>query len=75
MRWLLTVGKEVDLEELRDELADLGLTVDPGSSVPLGDSWVVQAEGPEDVPARLAQAGMRKVLAYPDSELELYDEG
>jgi hypothetical protein len=74
MRWLLTVGKDVDLDELRSALAQLGSTVDPASGVPLDDDeQVVGAEGPNDLPSRLAQAGLSRVKAYPDSDLELYE--
>jgi hypothetical protein len=74
MRWLLTVGKEVDLEELRARLARLGSTIETESVVPLDDeAQTVRAEGPEDLPSRLADAGLDEVKAYPDSELELYD--
>lgn len=74
MRWLLTVGKDVDLDELRGQLAGLGSTVDTESLVPLDEGeQAVPAEGPADLPARLALAGIHEVKAYPDSELELHD--
>jgi hypothetical protein len=74
MRWLLTIGKDVDLDELTSELARLGSTVDPASSVPLDDEdVVVRAEGPDDLPKMLTQAGLGTVRAYPDSDLELYE--
>jgi hypothetical protein len=74
MRWLLTIGIDVDLEELTAELARLGSTVDPASPVPLDDEdVVVRAEGPEDLPKMLTQAGLGTVRAYPDSDLELYE--
>jgi hypothetical protein len=76
MRWLLTIGKDVDVQELRTELERLGSTVDPAPSVPLdADEQVVRAEGPDDLPARLTRAGLGAVKAYPDSELELYGTG
>jgi hypothetical protein len=74
MRWLLTVGNDVDLEELRAALERLGSTIDAEPLAPLDkNEQVLRAEGPEDLPSRLAQAGMKDVKAYPDSELELYE--
>jgi hypothetical protein len=74
VRWLLTVGGDVDLEELRVRLEQLDSTVDTAAVVPLGGGGrVVPAEGPTDLPARLERAGIADVSAYPDSELELYD--
>lgn len=74
MKWLLTVGKGVDLDVLRAELAQLDSTLGTESPVPLADEEkVVPAEGPTDLPARLAAARIYHVKAYPDSELELYE--
>lgn len=74
MKWLLTVGNDVDLEELRAALERLGSTVDVEPLAPLDDDdQVLRAEGPEDLPSRLVRAGMKEVKAYPDSELELYE--
>ena len=74
MKWLLTVGKEVGLEELRARLEPLDSTIDTSAAVPLDDEdCLVPAEGPPDLPARLADAGLNAVKAYPNSELELFD--
>jgi hypothetical protein len=74
VRWLLTVGAEVDLHELCVRLAPLETTVDTGSALPLDDGGrVVAAEGPDDLPARLERSGVGGVTAYPDSDLELYE--
>lgn len=74
MRWLLTVGNDVDLEELRAALERLGSTVDAEPLAPLDNAeQVLRAEGPEDLPSRLLRAGLKEVKAYPDSELELYE--
>ncbi len=73
MKWLLTVRADVDLEEVRRELAAEGVTVDVGSLVPLGDDeQVVEAEGPAEIGEALERAGVEVVKASPSSDLELF---
>ena len=74
MKWLLTVPAGIDLGDVVRALAEHGVTVDSGSKIPLdaGDH-VVEAEGPPELQAMLARAGLDQVKASPSSDLELYD--
>lgn len=74
MKWLLTVRGDVDLEELRRELARDGIVVDVDSCIPLdAGEQVVEAEGPDELPATLERANVGVLKVSPSSDLELYD--
>jgi hypothetical protein len=73
VRWLITLPKNANLEEITQRLASLGTRlVEEESPIPLGeDEQVVSVVGPADLGERLADD--EAVLAiYPDSEYELY---
>ena len=72
MRWLLTTGADSDLDDLAARLAPLGVSLDDEPPVPLdGGEQVVFANGPRDLPQRLAQADLG-VRANRNSDVELY---
>lgn len=71
-RWLITTANDSDLQELRRTIAAQGGTVDDGAPVPLGSGeQVVEADGPDDLPARLREhPGVLGV--HPDSPKHPY---
>lgn len=72
MDWLVTFRSSVAPEEMRRVLEQSGCAADEVPPVPLdGGEHVVSAQGPPDLPQRLAlQEGVVKVS--PNSSLTLY---
>jgi hypothetical protein len=72
-RWLITTSSESDLEELRRAITAHGGTVADDAPIPLEPGeQVVEADGPDDLPARLREhPAVLKVS--PDSPKHLYD--
>jgi hypothetical protein len=55
-RWLITISRRADLAELRREIAASGGVADSAPPTPLGDDeQVLEADGPDDLPARLGE--------------------
>ena len=73
MRWLLTTHHGVEPAELQRELAPLEVQVDQTGPIPLGDEQVIEAEGPDDLPARLEGRTSLVLHVHPDSAVEPYD--
>ena len=76
IRWLVTVDASTDEAELRVELsavqADLQSDLEP---VPLEpDEMMVFVNGPSDLASRLGPATPHLRAAYPDSEVDLYED-
>ena len=71
-RWLITTSSKGDLAELRRAIAAQGGTADSGPPTPLGDDeQVIEADGPDDLPARLGDhPAVRKVS--PDTPKHPY---
>jgi hypothetical protein len=72
MRWLLTVVPGVDRFSLQGELAPLDVVVADLAPTALGDEQVFQADGPGDLPARLADYDCSVIAVHPDSDVEPY---
>jgi hypothetical protein len=71
-RWLITTPKETDLRELRGAITAQGGIVGDESPIPLGPvEQVVEAEGPDDLPARL-QEHPAVLKVSPDSPKHPY---
>jgi hypothetical protein len=75
MKWLLTVPAGTDLGHLAARLSTVGATLLDADPVPQGDDeLVVQAEGPHDLPTRVAGLGL-PIEAYPSSEFDDFGPG
>lgn len=72
MRWLLTTRHGIEPAELQRELEPLGVRVELTAPIPLGDEQVVEAEGPDDLPARLEGRTSLVRHVHPDSGIEPY---
>ncbi|MFD9030908.1 hypothetical protein ACFVZW_07105 [Streptomyces sp. NPDC059567] len=71
MKWLLTVPIGTDLGDLATWLSTAGGTLLDVEPVPIGDDeMVVQAEGPHDLPTRVAGLGL-PIKVNPSSEFDL----
>ncbi|MGW6916861.1 hypothetical protein ACWGB8_23995 [Kitasatospora sp. NPDC054939] len=71
MKWLLTVPAGTDPGDLATRLAAVGATLLDADPVPLGDDeLVLQAEGPDDLPARIARLGL-PIKVNPSSGFDL----
>ncbi|MEU9862532.1 hypothetical protein AB0D99_16835 [Streptomyces sp. NPDC047971] len=71
MKWLLTVPAGTDLGDLATKLSGVGCTLLDSTPVPIGDDeMVVEAEGPEDLPTRVAGLGL-PVKVNPSSPFDL----
>ncbi|WP_327733946.1 hypothetical protein OG749_08730 [Streptomyces nojiriensis] len=71
MKWLVTVPVGTDLGELAARLSAVGGTLLDFGPVPLGDDeMALEAEGPPDLPARVAGLGL-PIKVNPSSELDL----
>ena len=70
--WLITTSKEIDLAELRQAITAQGGTVGDDLPMSLGDEeQVVEADGPDDLPARL-QEHPAVLKVSPDSPKHPY---
>ncbi|MFE5482290.1 hypothetical protein [Streptomyces sp. NPDC056527] len=71
MKWLLTVPIGTALGDLATRLSTVGGTLLDVEPVPIGDDeMVVQAEGPHDLPTRVAGLGL-PIKVNPSSEFDL----
>ncbi len=73
MRWLITIQKPADPDELEKALHACNAELDGDNPpVPLGNSeLVVQVTGPADLPDKLKSVPC-VVEVYPNSEMQLY---
>lgn len=73
MRWLITTPVDADLDDLRAELSALDGRLSDEPPIPLDDDeHVIGAEGPRDLPSKLASTDVPVTKVSPDSEFELY---
>lgn len=72
MKWLLTTSNEVEVRAVRREVEAAGGSLESEDPVPLGEKErVLYAQGPDDLPARLASASSL-IKISPSSEMDLY---
>ncbi|RMH22950.1 MAG: hypothetical protein D6696_02140 [Acidobacteria bacterium] len=76
MRWLLTLRRDVDRQDLDARLADWGCRPsDDAEPIPLGeDEQVLAVEGPDDLPDRTRDEELVREV-FPDSEMSYFDPG
>jgi hypothetical protein len=72
MRWLLTVAPGVDRFSLQRELGPLEVVVAELPPTAVGSEQVFEADGPGDLPARLAGHDGSVIAVHPDSDVEPY---
>jgi hypothetical protein len=72
MRWLRTVVPGVDRCCLQGELGPLEVVVTDRAPTTLGDEQVFEADGPDDLPARLAGHDGSVIAVHPDSDVGPY---
>lgn len=72
MRWLITMAGDVEPSERARVLRALdAFCDDPESIVPVGDTCVIEVEGPDDLPDR--SRSQPKILSvHPSSDITLY---
>jgi hypothetical protein len=71
-RWLITTAKGADLQELGAAIAAQGGSVGDDPPIPLdGGEQVIEAEGPDDLPARVGEHPA-VVRVHPDSPKHPY---
>lgn len=69
--WLITVGKDVKLENLEDELKELNSEITNLETIPLdSEEQVVFVAGPSDLPQKL-QTNPDIISIYSNSEFTL----
>jgi hypothetical protein len=73
VRWLLTVPAGVDSDQLAAAVVSAGGHLRDDPPIPLGDDeLVIFADGPRDLPSRLAEHDVPVHKVSPDSDFELY---
>jgi hypothetical protein len=72
MEWLITLQRDVDVDEIDAMLSQWGSERNDSPPIPLGDSeQAIEVSGPRDLPQK-AQADPRVVKVSPNSTLTLY---
>lgn len=76
MEWLITLKKELDLDQIDSLLAQWGCERSETPPVPLGDGeQVIEVSGPRDLPQKVTSE-KRVLKVSPNSPLTLYaDKG
>jgi hypothetical protein len=73
VRWLLTVRANVEREQLATSVEAAGGSLRDDPPIPLDNNELVFfADGPRDLPRRLAEHDAPVAKVSPDSDLELY---
>jgi hypothetical protein len=73
VRWLLTVPVGVDTDRLAAVVTSAGGSLRDDPPIPLDDDeLVIFADGPRDLPSRLAEHDVPVHKVSPDSDFELY---
>jgi|ETNmetMinimDraft_28_1059901.scaffolds.fasta_scaffold143101_2 hypothetical protein len=72
MKWLVTLGRDIDSAQLRELLRPYGTTIPADAQmIPMGNDVVVEVEGPADLPQQLGESVEVKDI-HPSSEFNLY---
>lgn len=72
MRWLVTLAKDID-PLVRDQAlkAIKAVVDDPNCAVPVGETVVIEVDGPTDLPDR-CRSRPEILSVHPSSEVTLY---